>query len=170
MPTYTSYELPINEPKKLKIKTKPCGFRKILRIPYLYDFPYFSGSVPRLKIEITNYTPEVKTIKCSGRLYLLFHRPTQERFEDEKDRVHRFMTIEPNRKCEVELKFARLAQPGNYSIKLEYAGDIPYGHGDNTVYFDALPKDGSTLNISVILIGALIGFILGLISGWLING
>ena len=162
MPTYMSLEWPV---RNLRFKTSPTGFRK-LRIPYLFDFPYFSGTMFELELVINNDSEVSQDINYSGKLFRLsgITHQTADPIAQAGDNLK----IDPKSKIKRKLHLTHLPQPGNYSFELDLGSKVEesWEHGQgHAVYFEALPKDATTMNVVTVIISGIIGVIIGLALG-----
>jgi len=151
--------------EKLRFQPKPTGIRKFIRIPYLFHFPYFSGTMLDFKLAIYNDAEEKQDIYYSGSLFRLSGVARQS--ADFIKQTEGEVEIGPKSKEEKQLHFTHLPQPGNYSLKLHVGtrGENPQNGEGDVVYFDALPKDATAFNVVTVIISGLIGVIIGLVLG-----
>lgn len=168
MPTYMSVDWP---DRKLRFKTRPVGFRRLLRIPRLLDFPYFSGTMFELELQIHNDSEVSQDIQYAGQLFRLSGTTHQTADHIKQDEGH--VQLDRNSKTKRRLHLAHLPQPGNYSFELHLGSkvDESWKHGQgHAVYFDALPKDATSFNAGIVIIASIISLIIGLIVGGLSAG
>jgi len=164
MPTY----MPLKwEARNLKAEIRPVGIKRIKYIPFRLHFPYFSGTMLELQLEMNNDSQECREIHYKGILSPLFgipHRKTIAVAEGD-------LKINPKSKIKQKLRLAHLPQPGNYSFRLELRseGQHPQGIAGDMVYFDALPKDASAFNVGLVIIGGISGGIIGVIIGFVLG-
>ncbi len=168
MPTTISFTLPTQKVNQISLQfnVKQLGIGKYFHIPYVFSFPYFSGSTPKIEVRITNNSSDSRDVNVAGHLHLLSEKNTIKKrgnpwFE---------LNIPPGQKRSGILEFERLQEPGNYVVRVDCAesGNELLLNKD-VMYFDALAKDSSMFNVLAIVISAFVGFAAGLISGWLIN-
>lgn len=172
MPTIIPFKLKRIDTTELEFKINQTGIRKYLRIPRVFSFPYFSGTMFELELEIINHSKEAREIDCTVRVYLLLPRISlQESGEDQKLVKGGRVTIGHSGTGKIRLRFANLPQPGNYIVRLDCKENgKSLDINRDIMYFDALPKDGSTFNVAIIITSGLIGVVIGLIVGRMING
>jgi len=154
----------------LRAEIKPTGKRKVLRIPYLFHFPYFSGTKLVVNLVMHNDSNETKRVHYAARLFRLAG-VAQQPADPIPPVAGGDLEINPMDKNSKILHLANLPQPGNYSLKLELSsdGEPRQSFSGDMLYFDALPKDATTFNVATVIISGLIGVILGLVLGRLAN-